>query len=61
MKILKSVVSKAEFLVKLEKPLHFNTMDPKDEIFELSYKIPSYARDNKKDEEELKETPVESL
>ena len=36
-------------------------MSPTDEIFELSYKIPSYDRDSKKTEEELKETPSNSL
>ena len=55
-KILTDMVKKAEFLTKLEKPPHFQSLDPKQELFELSYKIPSYARDNAKDAEELAET-----
>jgi len=54
--ILTEIVKKAEFLVKLEKPPHFHSLDPKQELFELSYKIPSYARDNIKDVDEVAET-----
>lgn len=57
--IIEQVVKKAEFLVKLEKSPVFQSMNPKEQIFELSYKIPSYARDYVKDKDELEETPEE--
>lgn len=50
------MVSKAEFLVKLERPHFYQSLNPNQEIFELSYKIPSYARDDKKDLDEIAET-----
>ena len=53
--IMGSVISKAEFLVKLEKSTVFQSINPSEDIYEaLSYRIPSYARDHKKDVEELK-------
>ena len=56
-KVLENVIQKAEFLTKLEVPNVFKSMKPSQEIFELPHKIPSYQRDDIKDEEELKETP----
>ena len=50
--IVSGVVSKAEFLIKLEKPHYFHTLNPNQELFELSYKIPSYAREEGDKEEE---------
>ena len=55
--LLQTVIKKAEFLTKLEKSPVFHSMSPKEEIFELSYKIPSYARDDVKDKDEIHETP----
>ena len=55
-KLIANFVSKAEFLVKLEEPAFFKTMDPNQSLFELSHRIPSYLRDDIKDAEELKET-----
>ena len=53
--MMDDVIKKAEFLVKLEKSAVFQSINPSEDIYEgLSYKIPSYARDHKKDEEELK-------
>ena len=44
---------------KLEKSLVFQSMNPNETIndHELSYRIPSYARDYVKDKDELEETP----
>lgn len=56
--IVSDVVSKAEFLIKLEKPHYFHTLNPHQELFELSYKVPSYAREEgDKDEEENEPFP----
>lgn len=55
--LLSKVIKKAEFLTKLEKSPVFHSMSPKEEIFELSYKIPSYVRDDIKDKDEIHETP----
>ena len=53
--IITGVISKAEFLIKIEKPTVFQSINPDDEILnQLSYRIPSYARDHKMDQEELK-------
>ena len=53
--IMDEVIKKAEFLVKLEKSAVFQSINPSEDIYDaLSYKIPSYARDHQKDEEELK-------
>ena len=46
-------------MTKLEESHIFKSMNPNQELFELSHKIPSYARDDNKDEEELKETPCD--
>ena len=51
--IIDGVVSKAQFLIKLQKPHFYQSLDPKQELFELTYKIPSHARDYTKDETEL--------
>ena len=58
--LIDGVVSKASFLIKLEKPQVFQTLDSNQELFELSYKIPSYARDYAKDESEVKTDVEES-
>ena len=51
--LLSKVIKKAEFLIKLEKSPVFQSMSPKEQIFELSCKIPSYARDDVKDKDEI--------
>ena len=53
------VISKAEFMTKLEKSSIYQSMSPQDSIFELSYKIPSYARDDIKDVDEVQETLID--
>ena len=54
--IMAKVISKAEFMTKLEKSSIYQSMSPQDSIFELTYKIPSYARDDIKDADEVQET-----
>ena len=44
-------------MIKLEKSPIFQSISPKEQISELSYKIPSYARDDIKDEDELADLP----
>ena len=53
------MTKKAEFMTKLEKSPVFQSMNPNEKINEneLSYKIPSYARDYVKDKDEIEETP----
>ena len=51
--IMAKVISKAEFMTKLEKSSIYQSMSPQDSIFELTYKIPSYARDDIKDVDEV--------
>ena len=51
------MIKKAEFLIKLEKSPVFQSMSPAQPLNELSYKIPSYARDDVKDKDEIQETP----
>lgn len=42
---VQQIVKKAEFLIKLQKPHVFKSANPNEELFEMSFKVPSYARD----------------